>query len=349
MLCVLITLAATAAGAPAYKPADGPYAVRTVEEMTIQDEQRNKDLTARVHYPEGDGPFPVIVFSHGFGVGTAAFAPVSRHWASHGYVTIHPRHEDAGALRREQVRREGSGGEATPGEAAADRPDPALLASRRQRLRERLRRGGFEGGGPAGVNLAERVRDVTAVLDALDQVEVKVPDLKDKLDRERIGISGHSYGACVTMLVGGATVGTGGGARTFADPRVRCILPFSAAGTGEYGLTKGSWEKAGLPALFVTGTRDVRPGHEPSWRREPFELSPPGDKYLLVIKGATHFHFGGGPAGTEAGRYEALVKTASIAFWDAHLKRSGEAKAFLQPDGGGFVRYAGDRAELSAK
>jgi predicted dienelactone hydrolase len=258
------------------------------------------------------------VFSHGFGAGIEVYSSVSQHWASHGYITIHPQHADA--------RMTGDN---------AGRP--------------RL------GGGLRSLTsgLGERVKDVTAVIDALDELAKELPDLKDKLDTDRIGVSGHSYGASVAMLIGGVTVQANGTLRSYADARVTCVLPFSAAGTGEYGLTKESWKKSEVPVLYVTGTEDIRPGHDASWRREPFDLSLPKDKYLLVIEGANHFSYGGGPArggllGRGGDTHGPLVKASSLAFLDAYLKQSEEAKTFLKADGG-LAGFAGEKAKLSVK
>jgi predicted dienelactone hydrolase len=405
----------------AYKLKDGPFAVEEIEDLVLRDEKRSKDLHVRIRYPKGDGPFPVIVFSHGFGAGKEAFAPVSRHWAGHGYVVIHPQHADGGALggaggpaggsgltpeRREALRQRFGGSPAAPaggssggstdketpvekqvpaGDAAEPKPganaqEPPGGGADRRRTLGRTGAGGMMGDPQRN---ADRVRDVTFVLDALDAVEDKVPALKGKLDRTRIGVGGHSYGAFTSLLIGGVTVNAGGEkSRSFADARVKCVLTVSAAGTGEYGLTKESWKGAKGPALYVTGTRDVRPGHDAAWRKEPFNLSPAGDKYLVILDGATHFDFGGGsqggtsaarggaesgggspsnrrPAGgrfgggrfgvaSRAGQFAPYVHSATLAFWDAYLKGSAEAKTHLQTDGG-FVKFAGGAATLAAK
>jgi predicted dienelactone hydrolase len=340
----------------AYKLDAGPSVVESVDSMTLHDAKRDKEILVKVIYPSGDGPFPVIVFSHGFGAGKEAFGPISRHWASHGYVCIHPQHADARLRDRRPPVLNGRDADDEPVDDT-QKPAPRRPDSDRAKFLERLRRGNFQAGGGAPEKIADRVRDVTAVIDALDQVEALVPSLKGKLDRDRIGVGGHSYGACVSMLIGGATIEFKGETKGFADPRVKCVLPISAAGTGEYGLTKDSWKGLTKPALFITGTRDVRPGHEVGWRREPFDSAPPGDKFFLNIEGATHFHFGGGPAASNPGRfpgggtldrYTALVKTTTVAFWDGFLKDERDAKDFLEQDAG-FNRYAGTRARLSAR
>jgi predicted dienelactone hydrolase len=81
------------------KSKEGPLAVETADNLTLRDETRKKDLTCKVYYPKTGGPYPVILFSHGFGANKDAFGPIGKHWASHGYVVIHPTHAD-GLIRR---------------------------------------------------------------------------------------------------------------------------------------------------------------------------------------------------------------------------------------------------------
>jgi predicted dienelactone hydrolase len=302
-----------------YKLDPGPFKVQTVEKIIIQDKERKKDLIARVYYPKGEGPFPVIVFSHGSFAGIDVYSSVSQHWSSHGYIAIHPQHADA----RKKDENE-------------DRP--------------KLGNGGIRN---LTSGLADRVKDISAILDSLEELVRLIPDLKGKIDKERIGVSGHSYGACVAMLIGGVTVEVNGKMQSYADPRVKCVIPFSAAGTGEYGLTKESWKKTETPALYITGTNDIRPGHDANWRKEPFDLSPPKNKHLLVIEGANHFSYGGGPVNgrllnRNADAYGPLVKASTIAFWDAYLKDVPDAKAFLKADGG-MVQFAGRQGKFSVK
>src|SRR5262245_53216482 len=84
----------------AYKLADGPYAVETIDQ-TLHDAKRNKDLRVRLLIPKTAGPFPVIVFSHGAGGSGQNYFPLTGFWATHGYVVIQPTHNDSLALRRE--------------------------------------------------------------------------------------------------------------------------------------------------------------------------------------------------------------------------------------------------------
>lgn len=63
----------------------------------------------------------------------------------------------------------------------------------------------------------------------------------------------------------------------------------------------------------------------------PFERSPQGGKYLLIIEGATHVSFGG-KMGRQRGRADAagLTKAVSLAFLEAYLKQDLAAQAWLE-------------------
>jgi predicted dienelactone hydrolase len=191
---------------------------------------------------------------------------------------------------------------------------------------------------------ANRARDISLVLDSLDEVERQIPALQGKMDRARIGVGGHSFGAMTAMLVGGAVIHVQGTApASYGDSRVRAIEVISGQGeTPKMGLTKQSWENMNLPMLDMTGSRDLGVGRRPvEWRRTPFDLSPAGDKYFVSINGATHLSFVGaklplllsarvGGAGQEA--IFRWVQMATLAFWDAYMKDDVKARAWLGSD-----------------
>lgn len=316
--------------APTYKATTGPFEVETVKEIILHDARRGKDLPVFVSFPKGDGKFPVIVFSHGaMGAGDMGF-PIVRHWTSHGYVVLCPTHADSIKLRRAQ------------GKAGAGDTLVQIRASRQ---------GGWDD------NWLQRPHDVSFVLDSLDVLEDKVPALKGKLDRDHMAVGGHSLGAYTAQVAGGATVKMPGRdePQSVRDPRLKAILQLSGQGTDQQGLHKDSWKDLRLPMMCVTGSRDfAAQGQDPSWRREPFALSPPGEKYFLFIEGAHHGSFTGRMAdgelgGGAGGRFGAgrvvpggamgdqkaifeWVTQATTAFWDAALKSDATAKAWLASD-----------------
>src|SRR6476619_4898378 len=72
--------------------------VGVIPTATIHDARRNKDVEVSIEYPTRGGPFPVIVWSHGYGGSSQSYEPLVSFWVSNGYVVIRPTHADTGAL-----------------------------------------------------------------------------------------------------------------------------------------------------------------------------------------------------------------------------------------------------------
>jgi predicted dienelactone hydrolase len=309
-------LATTSAASPApgpiiagaYKLADGPHGISEVPDMVLHDAKRSKDLHVRVFYPNEPGPYPVIVFSHGAGGSQSCCEALTRHWATYGYVTLQPTHDDSGVERR-------NAGEEDINflKAVRDAPKKPALWQRRP-------------------------KDISFVLDSLPALQKRIPALAGKVDAEHIGVGGHSMGAFTADAIAGALVDLPGHpAMNFADPRVKAVLLLSPQGPGEFGLTDHSWDRLTLPLLSMTGSLDLGAGDQgPDWKKIPFERSQPGGKYHVFIQGANHMSFI--TAKTLPGRSaqgDSIVgytNCASLAFWDAYLKADPAAKNYLQSD-----------------
>ena len=52
----------------------------------LHDAARNKDVEFSIDYPTRGGPFPIIVFSHGYGSSDHAYEPLISYWTGNGYV-----------------------------------------------------------------------------------------------------------------------------------------------------------------------------------------------------------------------------------------------------------------------
>jgi dienelactone hydrolase len=307
---VLFAAAATAAhrqplegNSLVYGSGETLLGVESVEDLVLNDSRRKKELQLRITYPRDGGPFPVIVFSHGLWGSKDNYRALTGFWASHGYVTIQPTHSDSRTL-------------------GTRIGDPRALSDWQNR--------------PA---------DVSFVIDSLDEIAAKAPALKGKLDRQRIGVGGHSFGAGTAQLIGGARafIRPGGREKSFEDNRVSAILIMSGQGPGEM-LTERSWERFSKPMLVMSGTEDgpTRTGQPAVWRKKPYELAPPGDKYLFWVEGLDHGF--GGISGARLPRNVRLMnikanedhvlytKIATLAFWDAYLDKSKEARDYLKSD-----------------
>nr|WP_310376585.1 alpha/beta hydrolase [Catenuloplanes atrovinosus] len=139
-----------------------------------------------------------------------------------------------------------------------------------------------------------RIDDVTRVLDQLDTLETLIPG---RLDRTRIAVAGHSWGAqTVSVLLGAGVVGMDVPER---DARISAGVLFALTGTGGENLSPFAAEHfpfmhpdfTGMttPALIVAGDKDqsflsVR---GPEWFTEAYHLSP-APKSLLTLYGAEH-------------------------------------------------------------
>lgn len=53
------------------------------------------EMTVRIIFPDGDGPFPLVLFSHGTFSSSDAYDAVLKVWAGRGYVVVAPDHRDA--------------------------------------------------------------------------------------------------------------------------------------------------------------------------------------------------------------------------------------------------------------
>jgi len=289
----------------------GPHDIAARPDLVIEDGARDKHLSIRVTWPEGEGPFPLIVWSHGYLGSKDAYQPLVEHWASHGYVVIQPTHSDSLSLlpRRD----------------------------RWAKLREPFT---FTGDGGLS-DWRNRPRDIVLILDSLDWIEGEVPDVAGKIDRERIGVGGHSFGAFTTQLIAGVRTTEPGAeaSESHADGRVDAALMISPQGRDTL-LADGAWDTLTGPAMVITGTHDRGRNREPgTWRKEPYDLAPEGDKYLVWIEGA--YHSMGGITGHEGytrwsgGLHPEQVlwiQMASRAFWDAYLKTDPGARAYLDSD-----------------
>ena len=296
--------AITVMSGPSYASGPGLNPVGAIPNAVLHDSQRNKDLEMVIEYPTRGGPHPIIIFSHGFGGSKDSYLALTEFWTSHGYVCIKPSHADAGQL------------------AAAYRsgmPSAGENRDRRQSRGARNRDAAATGTNAATSTAAaapppppppdpentwtnqteadwrNRARDISFIIDSLDALETKYPELQGKMDHAKIGVGGHSYGAMTTMELAGMKHFLGGQTISLADPRVKAGVAMSPQGVGAArGLTQESWRDVRIPMLYMTGTRDRTIEEEgPERRHDPFEFGPAGDKYFVSIANARHMSFAG--------------------------------------------------------
>ncbi len=311
----------------AVAPAQTTRPVETIAWTELRDTQRNSTLAITICMPRDDQQHPVIIFSHGAYSSAKVYFPLADFWASHGYICILPNHADSLVFTTRD-----------------DSNDPWSGPQDYGVWGKPTTQGTWK---PIW---SERARDLMFLLRNPDLIEKAIPALRGRLDLKHIGVGGHSLGAFAAMLACGTVVDIPGIGpnQSFTDPQVHiaAALLISPQGRGQQGLRDGSWDKLTLPTMVVTGEYDVGVNAEPpTWREEPYLLSPPGGKYLLFVAGANHNSYFGQhieqkdsnlplqrKGETDRLMGERIVRdtqTVTLAFWDAFLRDDPAARQFM--------------------
>lgn len=253
-------------------------------------------MPVRVAAPRTGKRLPVVVFSHGAYSSKDDYSPILDHWAAKGYVVIAVTHRDSTRLG-----------------TARGTNDPRFMAW--------------------------RIADIRLAIDRLDDSLAALPDLSARTDRTRLAVAGHSFGGLIAQTIGGATLRNPalGKAESHRHPAVRAVIIFSGAGAMAPVLTAEDFFALQLPTLVTVGTEDLKQAPDLSgyaWRRQPYDLISPGNKYLLTLEGADHY-LGGMvgrddlPKSEHGADYLTAFNAASTLFLDAWLRDDKQARRRL--------------------
>jgi predicted dienelactone hydrolase len=151
----------------------------------------------------------------------------------------------------------------------------------------------------------ERVSEMTAIIDRLDEVEKQAPAIAGRLDHRRIAAAGHSFGGhTVSLLLGALLAG-----ESFLDPRISAGVLLAAPGRGGRDLTAQSaarfpffdvdFAQMQTPSLVVCGADDDPhfTSRGPEWHADAFHDSTAASA-LITVHGVGHGL--GGIAGLDA-------------------------------------------------
>ncbi|MDG2012536.1 MAG: dienelactone hydrolase [Pirellulaceae bacterium] len=259
----------------------------------------------RIFLPNTDKPASVILFSHGLGGSREASPFLARQWSGRGYCVVFLQH------------------------AGSDR-DVIKNAPRFQK-RTALRNAAN------GESAKQRISDVHATLDQLEQLNRAPGQLHNRLDLNRIGMSGHSFGAITTQAVSGQRYALQEQPST--DTRIKAAIamspsmPLASRKSKPFAMVK-------IPWLLMTGTDDDSPVNrrvDAASRRKVFKALPAdGHSFELVLNEGTHFIFSGRnnqrAVSQKSNQQKESIKAISTAFWDAYLKQDTSAKLWLKSD-----------------
>ncbi len=237
------------AGPDARYAAAGPLRA-SVTDLAWTDAQRSRTLPLRMRLPErasASRPAPLVLFSHGLGGSLDAGRFWAEHWASHGIAVIHLQHP---------------GSDASVWQGSDSRAQAARAMKTAASLDQ----------------FAARVADVKFVLDELARRHAIGDVLARRLDLDRIGMSGHSFGAVTTQALAGQRFPVGrrqaAQAATLTDARLRAFIAFSPSARGDD--TAAQFATITRPFFSVTGTEDGKVG---------LGLGVPATQRLLPFEG----------------------------------------------------------------
>jgi len=146
-----------------------------------------------------------------------------------------------------------------------------------------------------------REQDILTLLDNLDSIEEAVPFIKGRINRDRVAVAGHSWGAQTASMFLGATHPDpdDGSTVSLRDERVKAGVLFAVPGSGGDNLSEFAARNfpfmhpdfSGLatPTLVVAGDNDngAMTVRGPDWWREAYDLSP-GARALFAVHGGEH-------------------------------------------------------------
>ncbi len=300
---------------PLSESGQGQSQVQAID-LAVHDEARDRDLPLRVYLPTAPDPAPVVLFSHGLGGSREGNAYLGRHWAARGYVVVfvqHPGSDDA---------------------VWKDKPPLRRMLDMREAA--------------SAQNFVARVKDIAAVLDQLERWNwAEGHALVGRLDLQRVGMSGHSFGALTTQAVSGQRFEEG--KVSYTDARIKAAVMFSPSSPRRGGDARAAFGQVLIPWMLMTGTKDVAfiGDADVASRLAVFPALPPGQKYELVLDGAEHSAFMErslpGDSEQRNPNHHRATLALSTAFWDAFLRSGEPARAWLDGDEARSVLERKDR------
>ena len=281
----------------------------------VYDAGRDRNIPVLIYSSESFGSSPVILISHGLGGARFTAVYLFEQWSARGYTVVSMQH-------------------AGSDEAIFDVPASQILES-------------FTSAASLE-NSTARIEDVSVVL---DQLEIWNTDsqhaLYQKLDLNRVGMSGHSFGAATTQAVSGQTLFTT--ASSTRDPRIKAATALSPS-LPSFGDPEAAFASVDIPWLLMTGTKDDAPvagvGSSVDGRLAVFSALPEGDFYELVLFEGEHHAFTDRQLNSIQNprnpAHHSIVKALSTAFWDAMLLGDMSSLTWLRGEGADTVLETGD-------
>lgn len=306
----------------------GEYVWRR-ETLTFINLERPEPSIADLYLPNRSADVPVIVISHGVASNRQTFTYLAKHLVSHGYAVVAVDHADT---TTEKFSR--------------------FLA-------------GLEGP-PDSQSLLHRPKDISAVLDALEQMQVEDLAVRS-LNLTSVGVIGHSLGGYTALASAGAQIQRNlllevcsqpvdeqpllnlsmllqcrfnelpdHASLNVKDERIQAVMAINPLTSHIFG--SSGMEALTVPTMVVASTDDY---FVPALieQIEPFQWISAEEKYLAIIENGTHFTaLDAGEQvfptpdfliGADPALAQPALRSLTLAFFNRHLLDQAESEVYL--------------------
>ncbi len=289
------------------------------------------------------GPFPLVIFSHGYSANAAWYSNMPEHYASHGFVVIAPEHTEQDWFQN--------------GASVIQRPVDVTAAIDYAEA-QTSPGGAFAGAidvGNIGV-VGHSFGGYTALASGgapidMDALNARCATIGEMDPRQFLCLPLQGREAELSELAG-LDAPPAGSWPSFADPRVSAIVPIAG---DAYVFSEAGLSQISIPMLVMGGTADT--GTPPEWGMQlAYDAASSSSKTLVGFEGAEHMFIVndcGDMPWTEGFVYEELfcndpvwekdaglelIHHFSTAFLRETLKGDDDAGNVLAPD---LVDFAG--------
>ena len=245
----LLLLGLMAAGVARAQPA------AAFTDFSWRDSVRGRDLPLRVRWPAGDGPCPLVLYSHGLGGSRDGGDAWGEFWAEAGLAVLHIQH---------------------PGS------DSVVL------------RGGLSALRAAATpqQLLARVADVRFVLDELARRAATAP--WSRVRQDAIGLAGHSFGAVTVQALAGQRYALPGSLADPRLKAFVALSPSPGRDALSIEQQFGGVARPFLAVTgSLDGDPLGGRGEAGEWRAKVYDGLPRGQRASLWLDGADHMTFAG--------------------------------------------------------
>ena len=258
-------------------------------------------MEVTVFAPTQPGTYPLVAFSHGAFAAPDRYTKMLEPLAGAGFIILAPMHIDSEDYPR------------ADGEPA--RPPQALTWSTRN-------------------------EDFALAMEPGDETLDALSDKGLTIDADRLIAFGHSYGALIAQLPGGAVaIEPDGSQVSRLNDQVDVVIGWSPPGPMPGFMLNEGWSTLTAPSLTLTGTADILPGFVDDWRAHAasYDHAPMGKRALWVGDDIDHY-FGGvfGREKAASDKERALFDSAlarSLHFIETHSQATQPCRISAGADG----------------